>query len=134
MPYTTREIIWIVGAILSVCGTGIPLIIKLIKKTKQFIKERDWNKVMGVLPQLILEAEKFINYRGQEKKEFVKSRLAVFSVKNSIAFDEARFETAIDEIVRLTREVNKREKDSFCKEDSHAHHQQPSPYNQYNSY
>lgn len=111
MAYSTREIIWIIGAILSICATGIPSIIGLIRKTKQFVKERNWNKVMEVLPKLISEAEQFVNYRGQEKKEFVKSRLAIFAVKNKIVFDEARFETAIDNIVRLTREVNKREKD-----------------------
>ena len=132
MMYSTREIIWIIGAILSVCATGIPSIIGLVRKTKQFIKERNWNKVMEVLPKFITEAEKFINYRGQEKKEFVKSRLAIFAIKNKIAFDEIRFEAAIDNIVNLTREVNKRDKDwqPQLQEDcsSYLHH---SPHNNF---
>jgi len=108
-----RDILMIIGPVLGILATGIPLLIGLIRKTKKLIKERNWNKIMEILPSLIVEAEKLANYRGQEKKEYVKSRLAVYSVKNKIAFDEARFEAAIDDIVRLTREVNKRDKDKF---------------------
>jgi len=115
--YSTREIIWIIGAILSICATGIPSIIGLVRKTKQFIKERDWNKIMQILYALVMDAEKFSNYNGQEKKEFVKSRLAVYTLKNKIIFDEKRFETAIDDIVKLTREVNKRERDCIYQEE-----------------
>jgi len=132
MEYSTREIIWIIGAVLSICATGIPSFIGLIRKTKQFVKARNWNKVMEVLPKLIAEAEHFTNYRGQEKKEFVKSRLAVFAIKNKIAFDETRFEEAIDNIVKLTREVNKRDKDSQPQIQEHYYlHPHPEPHNHF---
>ena len=108
---TAREILVIVGALAGVISTTIPLIIKLIKKSKQFKQERNLNRSADVLLRLIAEAELFTNYSGQEKKEFVKSRLAIFAINNKIAFDEARLETAIDDIIGITREVNKRDKD-----------------------
>jgi len=129
MFYTAREILLVVGAAIGILSTAIPLIIKLVRKTKQFIKERDWNSVMNILPKLVAEAEKFINYTGQEKKEFVKSRLAVFAVKNKIVFDEARFEAAIDDIVKLTKDVNKRDKDTALH--TQINHSNYNPYNQY---
>lgn len=110
MTNTIREIIIIIGAIISVLGTAMPLIINLIRKSKQWVKERDWNKVMTELPGLIISAEQFTNYTGTEKKEHVKSRLAVFAVKNKIAFDEAKFDAMIDEIVKWTNAVNQRDK------------------------
>jgi len=111
MFYTVREILVIVGAIVGIISTAVPLIIKLIKKSRQWTKERDWNKIMEMLPRLIVEAEHFTNYTGQEKKEFVKSRLAIFAINNRIAFNETGLEAAIDDAVKLTREVNVREKD-----------------------
>jgi len=106
-----REIIVIASSIVGLLATAIPLVIKLVRKSKQWIKERDWNKIASILPSFIVEAEKFNNYTGIEKKEFVKSRLVLFAIKNKIAFDETKFDTAIDNIVKLTKEVNQRSKD-----------------------
>ena len=108
---TAKEIIAIVSAAIGALTAAIPFLIGFFRKTRQFIKERNWNKITQVLPSLITEAERFLNYTGTEKKEYVKSRLAVFSVKNKIVFDEAKFDTTIDSIVKLTKEVNKRDKD-----------------------
>ena len=105
------EAIIIASAIAGLLATAIPLAIKLVKKSKQWIKERDWNRLATILPNFIVEAEKFNNYTGIEKKEFVKSRLALFAIKNKIAFNETKFDTAIDNIVKLTKEVNQRSKD-----------------------
>jgi len=110
---TLREIAVVVGAIAGVIGTATPLIIKLAKRTKQWSKERDWNRIVEQLPGLIVNAENFMQYTGLEKKEYVKSRLAVFAVKNKIAFDEAKFDAQIDDIVKLTRNVNQRTKDKI---------------------
>ena len=111
---TIREIVIIIGAVVGVMGTAIPLVINLIRKTKAWVRERDWNRVMGELPRLIIEAERFLNYTGDEKKEYVKSRLAVFAVGNRIVFDEAKFDASIDNVVRLTKMVNMREKDKVA--------------------
>lgn len=107
----TKEIIAVVSAAIGVFATSIPFVISFIRKARQLIMERNWNRITELLPMLITEAEKFVNYNGSEKKEYVKSRLAVYSVKNNIGFDEMKFDSMIDGLVKLTKEVNKREKD-----------------------
>jgi len=106
-----KDILIVAGPVLGVLASGIPLLIGFVRKTKKHIKERNWNKVTQISPKLIADAESHINYTGEEKKAYVKSRLAVYSVSNKIPFDEARFDAAIDGLVKLTREVNKRERD-----------------------
>jgi hypothetical protein len=107
----TKEIIAIASAALGVLATAVPFVIGFVRKARQFVKERDWNKVMDALPGYITEAEKFLNYTGAEKKGYVKSRLAVYAIENKIRFDESKFDGAIDGIVGLTKQVNGREKD-----------------------
>jgi len=106
-------IIAAISAGFGVFVAGVSFLIAFTGKARKFVRERNWNKVMEILPGLIIEAEKFQGYSGAEKKEFVKSRLAVYTMKNKIKFDENRFDKKIDEIVRLTKEVNKREKDKI---------------------
>jgi len=107
---TVREIVVIIGAAVGLLGTAIPLVVNLIRKSRQWARERDWNQLMNVLPELIIDAEQFVNYTGIEKKEYVKSRLLVYALKNKIVFDD-RYDAKIDEIVRLTKLVNRRNKD-----------------------
>lgn len=111
MLETTKEIIAVVSAAIGALATGIPFLIGFIRKARQLVKERNWSKITEILPSLIIEAEKFLNYTGSEKKEYVKSRLAVYTTENKFAFDEAKFDIAIDDIVKLTKEVNRRDKD-----------------------
>jgi hypothetical protein len=107
----TKEIIAIVSAAIGVLASGVPFLIGFLRKARQLVEERNWAKISATLPTLIAQAEKFENYVGAEKKEYVKSRLAVYAVRHRIAFDEARFDQTIDEIVKLTKEVNGRDKD-----------------------
>jgi len=116
MVNATREIITVVSTVVGVLATGIPLLIAFARKTKKFVKERNWNRLMETLPSLIIEAEQFANYTGPEKKEYVKTRLVMYSVKNKIMFDEYKFDGTIDDIVKLTKEVNKRDKDKNVKQ------------------
>ena len=109
----TQQIIAIISTIIGILATGVPFGLSLISKTKKLVQEKNWTKIAELLPELITEAEKFANYTGIEKKEYVKSKLAVYSVKNAIDFDEVKFEQLITDIVHLTRNVNKREKDAF---------------------
>lgn len=73
-----------------------------------------WNTLSEELPKFIIEAEEFANYSGKEKKEFVKTKLAVYALNNKIRFNEEIFDESIDEIVDLTKKVNAREKDRQC--------------------
>lgn len=90
MLNTLGEFLILAGALATVISTAVPLAVRLIKKSKQFKQERDWNKILELLPQLVIEAESFISYTGIEKKEFGKSSLAVFAVQNTINLTSLR--------------------------------------------
>jgi len=107
------ELIAAIGAGIVMFIAAVLFLIAFSVKAGRLAKERNWNKIMEILPDLITEAEKFQGYAGFEKKEFVKSRLAVFTIKNKIKFDENKVDKKIDETVKLTKEVNKREKDKI---------------------
>lgn len=106
----------ILEILIWVIGTAIPFTVALIMSIKKTIKEKNWTKIETVLPEFIIKAEQFLNYKGAEKKEYVKTQLGLFCIENGIHFDHEKFEKEIDKIVELTKKVNARDKDIPKKE------------------
>ena len=66
------------------------------------------------LPELIEEAEKFIEYSGKEKKEYVMDKIGEYAEELGIKADLQFVSEKIEELVKLTKGVNmyeKKEKD-----------------------
>ena len=61
----------------------------------------------NIIP-FIVEAEKFINYTGIEKKNYVMTRLNQYAIANDIKFDQEEISNKIEELVELTKQVNKK--------------------------
>lgn len=80
---------------------------------KKFVKNKNLKKILEkaeiitkeIIP-CILEAEKFVNYSGEEKKTYVMTKLNQFAIANNIIFDEATTSSKVEELVALTKEVN----------------------------
>ena len=68
------------------------------------------NYCFGRLPY-IQQAESFVHYSGAEKKEYVMTKANQYAIDNGIEFDQDMVSKKIEELVTLTKEVNKREKD-----------------------
>ena len=91
--------------------TSITFIMKFLKSAKaKKICEHVVEVGNAVIPY-IKQAETFLNYSGAEKKEFVMTKANQYAIENGIRFDEALVSEKIEELVRLTKEVNKRDKD-----------------------
>lgn len=106
------EDFYILGkACLCILLTVVPFLITLMIKLKKLIKNKEWSKILQILPNYIIQAEKFMNYSSEEKKEYVKSKLALYSIQNKITYQEEKVDEEIDAIVELTKKVNGREKD-----------------------
>ena len=58
---------------------------------------------------LIIDAEAFVNYSGAEKKEYVLTKANRFAIENKIPFNETELSDKIEELIILSKEVNKRE-------------------------
>lgn len=80
---------------------------------KKFVKNKRLKKVLEKAEKLtkeiipcIMEAEKFVNYTGEEKKNFVMTKLNQFAIINNIKFNEEETSNKIEQLVSLTKEVN----------------------------
>lgn len=106
------------ATILSVAGTALGLLITTITFLLKFINNAKAKKIAeniikignAVLPY-IKEAETFANYNGAEKKEYVMTKANQFAIANGIDFDADAVAVKIEELVKLTKSVNAREKD-----------------------
>lgn len=101
--------------ILSIAGTAVGLLITTLTFLSGFIKNAKAKKAMenvvkignAVIPY-IEEAEAFIHYSGTEKKQYVLTKANRFAIDNNLKFDEQAVSEKIEELVALTKQVNKR--------------------------
>ena len=66
-----EEIITIITAALGLIITITGFLIPLVKSTKAKKSLVAVNKLTGALQNMVIEAEKFVNYSGEEKKQYV---------------------------------------------------------------
>ena len=108
--------------ILSVAGTALGLLvtaatflIKFINNAKAKKIAENLIKISNAVAPYVAEAEKFVNYSGAEKKEFVLTKANQFAIEEGIDFNAAEVGKKIEELVALTKSVNKRDKDKEVK-------------------
>ena len=109
-----------VEIILSLCGTIAGLVVTAVTFLAKFIQNAKAKRVCeqvikignAVIPY-IEQAESFAHYSGEEKKEFVMTKANQYAIENDIAFNAELVSTKIEELVKLTKKVNKREKDKI---------------------
>jgi hypothetical protein len=107
------------AAILSTATAAIGFLVTTVTFFTKFIKSERGKKIAeqiakigeAVLPY-IKDAENFVNYSGAEKKAFVMTKANDFAIKNGIPFDAELVGAKIEELVGLTKSVNKRDKDA----------------------
>lgn len=99
--------------ILSVAGTALGLLVTTVTFLSQFIKNAKAKKaaenvvkICNVVIPYIQEAEAFVNYSGEEKKQYVMTKANRFAIENKIPFDEAAVSERVEEMVALTKQVN----------------------------
>ena len=108
---TLIEIKEIIAVILSLIVGTIVLIIKLIKNVKLKVTAINLNDLEKVISDYICTAEAFLNYSGAEKKEWVKTKVNQYAIENRIVYNENVTNEVIENLIRLSKIVNKREKD-----------------------
>lgn len=77
-------ILSLAGAALSILAALLTIAVKFVKALKE-LKAREGKEEIGKkLPELIAEAEKFEEYSGAEKKEYVLDKVAEFAKETGI--------------------------------------------------
>ncbi len=101
-------ILSLAGTALGLLVTAMTFIVKFCKSAKaKKIAEQTIEIANAVLPY-IKEAEKFVSYSGEEKKEYVMTKANRYAIENGIAFDEEAVSAKVEELISLTRQVNAR--------------------------
>ncbi len=104
-----REIITIVSASLGLFAAVIGFLIPLVKNIKAKNKLVAIKKLTSTLQSLIIDAENFVNFSGAEKKEYVLTKANRFAIDNKIPYNELDISEKIEELISLSKEVNKRD-------------------------
>ena len=102
--------------IISLASTTFGFILTTATFLGKFIKNAKLKKVAqstieicNTLIPYIEQAETFVNYTGEEKKEFVITKAKQYAIEHNINFDEELISNEIEELVKLSKNVNKRE-------------------------
>ena len=103
-----KEIITIASACLGLIATATGFLIPLVKNVKAKNKLTALNKLSTKLQAFIVDAETFTNFTGAEKKEYVMTKANRYAIENKIPYDEQAISDKVEEIVALSKEVNKR--------------------------
>lgn len=104
-----EEIITIISACFGILGTATGFLIPLVKNVKAKNKLMALNKLTTTLQAFIVEAESFTNFTGAEKKEYVMTKASRYAIENKLPYDELVVSEKIEDLVALSKEVNKRE-------------------------
>ena len=101
-----KEIITIASAAMGLLATFTGFLIPLVKNVKAKNKLAALNKLTTVLQSLIVDAEKYVNFSGEEKKAYVVTNANRYALDNKIAFDEHMVSDKVEELVALSKAVN----------------------------
>lgn len=92
----------------------IPFILLLFKLTKNNKLRKLYHNLLiikGVVKKNMYTAEEFFNYAGQDKKEWVKTKVNQYCIENGIKYDENEVETSIEEFIEVSKTINKKEEE-----------------------
>ena len=92
-------------SILSGLAVAIPLVIKLIEYVKKSIREKNWNKLLDLVMNLMKEAESKFE-TGAEKKEWVLAMVKASADTINYDIDTNAVSELIDSLCDMTKVVN----------------------------
>jgi len=113
-----KEIITIASACLGLLATATGFLIPLVKNVKAKNKLAALNKLSATLQTFIVDAETFTNFTGAEKKQYVMTKANRYAIENKIPYDEQAVSDKVEDLVALSKEVNKRDTVTPSKQDN----------------
>lgn len=110
---TLKIIVTLVSTLLPLLGTITTLVIKLSRSEKVKKNAKTLNFWLEEVSKWVKEAEKFLNYSGEEKKNFVENKVMQECLDKKMKYDKDKISEIIEKVVMLSKEVNQREKDKL---------------------
>ena len=106
----TEIILSISSAALGLLITTVTFLSRFIKSAKAKKEAENLVKICNAIIPFIEEAEGYLNYNGEEKKQYVMTKANQYAIDNRIKFNVDIVSNKIDELVAFTQQVNKRTK------------------------
>lgn len=103
-----QEWIGIIIEILAGLSITIPLVIELVKKVKEIVKEKNWNILVAELLKLMSKAEELYS-EGASRKIWVMASIKEFASTLDYNYDEDaenKVSIMIDEICKAAKKIN----------------------------
>jgi len=103
-------------SVLSGLAVTVPLILKLIEYVQKAVKEKNWNKLLELILNLMSEAEnKFDN--GATRKEWVLAMVKASAESINYDIDTAAVGELIDSLCDMSKVVNAQTEQEGAKND-----------------
>jgi len=103
-----KEVVVLIVSLIVTLVVMISQLVKEIKKKKNLISMQTLDEQ---IENFIKQAEKYVSFSGEEKKEWVKSHLMQYALTKKIVYNDEEVDQKIESLVELSKEVNKREKE-----------------------
>lgn len=101
-----KYILSVAGTVLSLAAACITFAIKMVKAIKEKKETLNREGLIKALPELIEAAESFNNYSGEEKKEYVLTKVNQYAIESKLSFDLSFVSNKIEELITLSKQVN----------------------------
>lgn len=92
-------------AILTGLTTAIPLVVQLVKYVKEAIRGKNYNSIMMLVMNLMVEAEKEYT-NGADRKAYVLAAIKSMEKTLNYDIDEEAIGAMIDKIVEASKNIN----------------------------
>lgn len=96
----------IIGTALSLLITTLVFVIKFIKCYRAKKKMLNTSLLFEAVAPIVEIAESYSNYSGEEKKQFVLTKVNQFALENNIPFNADDISKKIEELIELSKQVN----------------------------
>ena len=90
-------------SLLVTCTIFVIRLVKALRDKKTFLDNLILEEAITPLMEL---AEKFLNYSGEEKKEFVITKINQFALENKLYFNAEIISEKIEKLIELSKQVN----------------------------
>lgn len=103
---------WIItaaGTVLAFIITLTTMIIKYAKSSKAKKIAQQTLAICNALIPYIEEAEKFVDFSGEEKKAYVMTKARQYVMNNKMKISDELISKIVEDYIDLTKEVNVRE-------------------------
>ena len=94
------------GTALSLLITCIIFIVRLVKSIKDKKRIQNCSFLDDAVAPLMEIAESFSNYSGEEKKQFVLTKVNQFAIENGLKYDADAITAKVEKLIDLSKKIN----------------------------